>query len=260
MIRNLLLTGGPGPDHDFGASSCALAEALRGSSADAGPKIGTTIVSDPRIAFEMLAEAMRTEDGFDLFTVNALRWQMDADRYAAQRDDFAYALQPHDLDGVEALLQRGGGLVVVHTAVICFDGDLRWQRIVGATWNWSRSSHPSRCALRVTPTNAAHPITNGIDAFQVDDELYQYLDVESGAVPLLQANVVGVEGLVQPAPVLWARPYGAGRVVTHLLGHDAESIAHAQHRRVLRRSALWAIGATKYESTGPDTAWKSEVL
>ena len=39
--------------------------------------------------------------------------------------------------------------------------------------------------------------------------------------------------------MLWARPVGAGRVVTDLLGHDVAAMTHPNHREVLRGSARW---------------------
>jgi type 1 glutamine amidotransferase len=42
--------------------------------------------------------------------------------------------------------------------------------------------------------------------------------------------------------VLWTHRYGAGRVVYDGLGHDAASLEHPVHRRLVQRAALWASG------------------
>ncbi len=67
-------------------------------------------------------------------------------------------------------------------------------------------------------------------------------DEEPGIVPLLTSEHGG-----RDHPVLWARPVGAGRVVTDLLGHDASSFAHPTHAEILRRAARWVAGSRPEE-------------
>jgi type 1 glutamine amidotransferase len=44
---------------------------------------------------------------------------------------------------------------------------------------------------------------------------------------------------------LWARNFSNGRIVYDALGHDAKSINHPEHAKIIRRSANWAIGNIK---------------
>jgi uncharacterized protein len=247
VIRNLLLTGGPGPGHDFPALARAIAAIVssdpnaEGCTPPNRPDIETTIVSDPTEAFALLREGWSSGEPFSLFTVNALRWLMGAERYASQRDAFAFALAPTDLDSVDELLARGGGLLAVHTAAICFDADERWHRMLGASWNWDRSYHPPAAQLNitVTPEGTDHALTCETPSFELRDEMYIDLNVDDDVVPLLTAST-GFAADVQRAPVLWARNYNGGRVVTDLLGHDVVSLTQQQHRTVLRNAAVWA--------------------
>lgn len=257
MIQNLLLTGGPGPGHDFAVLARTISDVLSGEAADdlgSGVAlngldrkgvdrrgIATTIVDDPTEAFARLRDGTAGGEPFSLFTVNALRWSMGAERYAAQRDAFAYTLGAHELDAVDELLARGGGVLAVHTAAICFDAHPRWHRLLGASWNWDRSSHPPYGPLdiRISPDGADHVLTRAIPPFAVSDEVYINLDMERDIVPLLTASTAD-HPTVSDAPVLWARQHGGGRVVTDLLGHDVGSLTHPLHRVLLRDAALWA--------------------
>ena len=72
VTRALVLTGGVG--HDFEATTGALRALLEADG------ISTEVSDDPAGAFEALAG-----DHWDLFVVNALRWRMLAERYAALR-------------------------------------------------------------------------------------------------------------------------------------------------------------------------------
>jgi uncharacterized protein len=232
ITRNLLLSGGPG--HDFRATSALLAAAL----AEQG--IESTVVDDPGSAFGRLraAEAGR-EPALSLVTVHALHWRMDQPRYAHLRERMAWSPAPGDMAALDRFVRGGGGLLALHTAVICFDADPVWRELCGAAWDWSASSHPPVGPVPITVTHAGHhhSITADVDNFDVEDEVYRDLDTAADVVPLLCASHDG-----RAHPVLWAREVGSGRVVTDLLGHGVESQQHATHRQVLARAAAWALG------------------
>ena len=240
MITNLLLSGGP--THDFADTALALADLLRESPPAAAP-IATTIVHDPDEFFERLHDGVDGVDGksapWDLVTVHALRWRMEAERYAAGRDEWSYSIDPNDTAALADYVRNGMGLLALHTAVICFDADPTWHALTGASWNWETSSHPLVDRVVVEPTIATegHPITAGTESFELLDEVYGFLDEVDGIEPLLTGFHSG-----RAHPVLWARSVGAGRVVTDVLGHGVESLSHPTHRAILRRSAAWAAG------------------
>jgi hypothetical protein len=89
---------------------------------------------------------------------------------------------------------------------------------------------------------ASHPIVDGCAGFRVTDEIYHHLHMQPDVIPLLDAQ--RDEG---PQALLWAREVGRGRVVYDALGHDAASLAEPEHARILRRSALWALGRSDEE-------------
>jgi hypothetical protein len=230
VSRNLLLTGGP--VHDFDATSGALAGLLG--------EVGfeTVVTDDPAELFGALGHAPGSPPA--LVTVNALRWRMEQPRYAHLRDAHAYSLADDDAALLDAFVRRGGGLLVLHAGVISFDAHPTWQHLCGATWDWDSSAHPpcGPVTVHVTPHGQRHPLTAGIDDFVVEDEVYGFLDEVGDLAPLLTSDHGG-----RSHPVLWARPVGAGRVVTDLLGHGTASLAHPAHREVLRRAAAWVTGA-----------------
>ncbi len=227
MIANLILSGGP--THAFAVTSAAVVGLLSSEGVD------STVVDDPHEAIERLADPGRT---WDLVTVNALRWSMGADRYAALREEWACTLDVAEAEVLVGHVRRGGGLLALHTAVICFDTQPAWRDLVGAAWDWDRSSHPPLGEVDVTVTDAGdrHPLTAGIGSFAIPDEAYGFLDEEPDITPLLTAAHGG-----RDHPLLWAREVGAGRVVTDLLGHDESSFSHPTHAEILRRASRWAV-------------------
>jgi uncharacterized protein len=224
-VRALVLTGGP-PGHPYGNTAGHLAGILT----DAGCK--PSVTDDVEGCFAAL-------DDCDLLAVNALRWRMLGDRYAATRADHAFSLSPHGRHAVEAFLGRGGALLASHTAPICFDDWAGWGDIVGASWRWGRSGHPPLGPARVEVHADAHPVVAGVTAgFEVVDEIYGDMDVRPDVEPLAW----GTAGDGRH-PVLWAREAGGGRVVYDALGHDERSFAVAAHRQILHQAARWLQGA-----------------
>ncbi len=233
MTANLVLSGGP--THDFAASSDRLGELLSTEGID------SVVEDDLRRGIELLADR---GTAWDMVTVNALRWTMAAERHSPLRDEWAFVLSETEAESMAAHVHGGGGLLALHAAVICFDNRPVWQEMLGASWDWERSSHPPLGEILVTFTDAGrrHPLTAGLEPFAIRDEAYGFLREEPGLVPLLTARHGG-----RDHPVLWARQVGAGRVVTDLLGHDASSFAHPAHAEILRRSARWVAGSRDQE-------------
>ncbi|WP_327086630.1 ThuA domain-containing protein [Nonomuraea sp. NBC_01738] len=216
MARNLILSGGL--FHDFDATSAALAEVL----AEVG--VESEITDD-------IAGALSEPSEVQIITVNALRWQMDLDRFADQRERWRFRLPAEARTTILDHLDRGGGLLGMHAASICFDDWQGWPRVLGASWNWAKSHHPP---LGWTGVRVAgdHPIVAGLRDFDVVDEVYSDLDVLPDVTPLATAN---------GQPLIWARPVRRGRVVYDALGHDIRSYDNEVHRTLLQRAALWLL-------------------
>jgi type 1 glutamine amidotransferase len=232
MRRHVLLSGGPA--HPFTTTSSMLAGLLTEVGFD------TEVVTEPAdLVTALHAAEAGTGQTVDLVTVNALRWRMLEERFAAERAEHAVSLDPADLDVVARYVRDGGGLLALHTAVICFDGDPTWHELCGASWRWGRSSHPPLGPVRVEITDAGrdHAVTAGLEPFVIEDEAYGFLDQSDDLDPLLTTTHEG-----RRHPLLWARSVGDGRVATDLLGHGAASFGHPTHRIILSRVAAWAAG------------------
>lgn len=229
VARNLLLSGGY--FHPFHETAPLLADVLR--SAD--------IESDMTFDIEEGLRTLASDSSFDLVTVFALRWRMLHPRFDEERDEWAFALSPEARRALLDHLDRGGGILALHTAAICFDDWDDWRTLVGASWNWERSMHPPPRTLRIDIA-ADHAVVSGLEPFEVEDEVYSFLDWEDDATPLLTCSYRG-----EHQPLLIARQVGAARVVYDALGHDRPSLSQPTHQTILRRGALWAIGRSDGE-------------
>lgn len=230
MTRHLLLGGGP--LHDFAATTAVVERVAEEQG------LRTTTVTEPDEAVALLTDAAAGgAEPFGLLTVDALRWAMAAPAYAAQRHEHAYRITDAAAAALDRHVRAGGGLLALHTAVICFDGHPHWKALCGAAWAWGTSAHPplGPAHVRLTADGRRHPVTAGVGDFTVDDEVYGFLDEEDGLTPLLTSAHGG-----RDHPVVWAREVGAGRVVTDVLGHGPASLEHPAHRRLLAQAMAWA--------------------
>ena len=210
--RNLLLSGGI--YHPFAETSAVVAEIL-------APLGVESTVSPVREGLARLAD-----EGFDLLTINALAFSMtQAEKYAPLRDGFAFTASAADRAAIEGHLARGGGLLGLHTAAICFDGWEGWPGILGAGWVWGRSHHPVPEYVTV----------QGAAGFTLWDELYCDLALDPEAEVLATATS---ETVAEPQPVLTRK----GRAVYLALGHDLTGVSTPGYAGLLERAARLALG------------------
>ncbi len=220
MKSHVLLTGGI--YHQFERIADALTEIV-------APLGFTTITTtDPDAA----AQRLRAGD-VALLTVHALRWRMlDDEKYVPFRAQFAYEASESTRVAISDYVHRGGGLLALHTASICFDTWPQWGDLIGARWRWGRSFHPPPQPAQVSVI-AKHPIVDGVDNFEIFDEIYHDLDQFAGATPLLSSN---------GQPQLFVSQHGRGRTCYDSLGHDQDALRQPNHAQILRRAAAWLTG------------------
>ncbi|WP_298192901.1 ThuA domain-containing protein [Novosphingobium sp.] len=206
-----------GYNHPFARSSEALASIARGFG------LAVTITSD-------LADALgQLQPGRDVLGVNALRWSMTQfERYAADRPLWAGRLSSEHLAAMTDHVARGGGLLAMHTAVICWDNQPGWLDLLGGGWNWDRSHHPPLGPITVQPLAA------GAVPFEAVDEAYHHLD------PAADCEIMATADAGEGAqPVVWRRRHGSGRIVVDALGHDERSLGTTGHVAILQAMLGW---------------------
>ncbi|ROP49102.1 MULTISPECIES: ThuA domain-containing protein [unclassified Rathayibacter] len=214
--RCALLTGTgrySDPWHPFAATTPAVEDALR----DGGYRVDVADDVDAALA------ALATGPLPDLLAINVGLPRDGADVPA--RDAAV---------GLRRYLGSRRPLLAVHVSSTSFTGLDEWESALGGRWLRGVSMHPdqSLASVRVRP----HALTEGIDDFTVDDERYSYLRVSPDVQVLAAHEHGGIEH-----PLVWVREADAqfGRAAYDALGHDAQSYASPEHRRLLRRLVRW---------------------
>jgi uncharacterized protein len=144
-----------------------------------------------------------------------------------------------------ARLKEGKGLVVLHHAIADYSKWAEYTNIVGAKYylekqvvngvEKARSIYQHDVNVKVQIADPAHPITRGVQDFEIHDETYNLFDVQPANHPLLKTS--------EPtsAPVIgWTRNYGPARVVYLQLGHDHFAYENPNYRRLVAQAIAWA--------------------
>lgn len=172
--------------------------------------------------------ALARLDGFDLLVVNA------GDPWRSATVDPAIGTPP-DPDSLARALERGIGILAMHSAVSSLRDYPEWASALGAIWVPRASHHPP-----IGPTAVRELAPNGSErnTFEVFDERYCMLQRigRSSVVAEHHGSGGGME------PTAWVRVAGASRIAVNVLGHDERSYESPGHRDLLRRLALWAAG------------------
>ena len=140
-------------------------------------------------------------------------------------------------------VRSGKGLVGVHGANI-----MGWQgdgldpadrplfELLGNRYlSHGPGHHEGRHRIEIV---ADHPVTKGVADFELFDEYYEFEPADDDVTVLAQRHRADGEVI----PVLYAREFGAGRVIYLALGHDMRSWGEPPVRALVRQALLWASG------------------
>ena len=201
------------PWHPFGETSARLADILR----EAG--LSVTVDDD-------VDHAMASLDGVDLLCVNA------GDSWRGE--GMGGRPGPDSIDGFARALDRGIGVLALHSAASSLRDYPEWAGAVGRMWVPGLSFHPP--ADGTTVSEGVFPDGSTTDQFDIFDERYCRLQ-EIGRSHTVCTHP-GAEG---SEPTAWVREVGRSRVAVDVLGHDGRSFDVPGHRELVRRLALWTV-------------------
>ncbi|HUU60313.1 MAG TPA: ThuA domain-containing protein [Phycisphaerae bacterium] len=193
-IRTLLLTGAN--NHDWSRSSPFVKELLERCG-----RFEVTLTEDPST---VLGDAKALKDYSLLFSdYNGPEWS------GAAKANF------------EAAVAGGTGLVILHAADNAFPGWVEYEKMIGLLWR-KGTGHGQFHEFEVKIVDREHPITRGLAAFRLWDELYHRLVHMHGVDCHVLATAYSnpeTGGTGNSEPVMIVTQYGKGRVYHHVLGH-----------------------------------------
>ena len=149
-------------------------------------------------------------------------------------------LTPRQESALSAAIDAGAGLAGWHGGMgDAFRASSDYQFMVGGQF----VAHPGGIIdYHVNITGHAHPITRGLDGFDVHSEQY-YMHIDPSNTVLAETAFSGehapwIAGCRMP--VVWTRMHGKGRVFYCSIGHGPEDLGIAEVKEMIRRGILWA--------------------
>lgn len=132
-----------------------------------------------------------------------------------------------------AYVQRGGGLLVVHSGTVGYGKTRTLRPLIGGVFD----HHPKQCPVTVTP-QLGHALGTGVIPFTATDEHYfmQY-DGDDAAVFLRSTSEHGTQ------PAGWTRQEGQGRVCVLTPGHNVEVWLLPEFQTLLQHALIWCAPA-----------------
>jgi len=142
-------------------------------------------------------------------------------------------------------VRNGKGFVVFHASSVCFHDWQDFQKIVGATWKEGKTDHGDIHTFQVMLENNIHPITKGLEAFRIHDELWHRMEVQPDAHVLCRAySDTQHGGSGRDEPVAFTTSFGSGRGFNLVLGHDTNAMANPVWKELMLRGTEWAATGT----------------
>ena len=164
-------------------------------------------------------------------------------------------IQPEELAGLQSAVRSGTGLAGWHGGIAdSFRASSDYLHLVGGQF----ASHPGkpeaervgndtdnfvRYTVALTELGRRHPITEGIEDFDLETEQYWVLsddlnDVLATTTQKVRAGDPWHREVTSPA--IWTRQWGDGRIFVATPGHSVEVLQDASVRTIIERGLLWA--------------------
>ncbi len=160
--------------------------------------------------------------------------------------DFTRDMDEASKKNLQAFVESGGGVVVLHHALLDYQNWGWWtDQAVGGSYRLSRegdrpsSSVKNNQQISVT-TAENHPITAGIGPFLIEDETYKGMKFSPNVRPLLTTDHPASD-----SSLAWIGPVDRYRVVAIQLGHGPTAFRNPSYRALVHNAILWAAGKTK---------------
>jgi len=172
------------------------------------------------------------------------------DAYAYQqgfenRGDFPESRSQNWLKEEQAIalkefVTNGNGFYSLHNSSHVSLSSKTWRDVMGGAY----IGHPTLRPFKVRVVNAAHPITQGIRDFMVNDEQhYVEYDKDKKDILLEAENIDGLtfQNLGTKSIAGWAYDYGRGRVVFTSVGHTIHALWNPEYVKLQKRAVQWLL-------------------
>ncbi|ERK69178.1 ThuA domain-containing protein [Leifsonia aquatica] len=164
-------------------------------------------------------------------------------------------IEPAELAGLQRAVLNGAGLAGWHGGIAdAYRNSADYLHMIGGQFAHHAGKDPAErtgeqsdnyipYTVRITEYGRTHPITAGIDDFDLVSEQYWVLSDEyNDVLATTTQSVRPWDAWNRPvtAPAIWTRQWGEGRVFVSAPGHRLEIVESRPVRTIIERGLLWA--------------------
>ncbi len=139
---------------------------------------------------------------------------------------------PTQEQGLGDFVRGGGNAAGIHATDAFKQSDVYWHMFAGRFSGHGGGKFP------VVITDKKHPITAGMEDFEISDETYRHKYHPKAKIHSLVRMNRGKE----QQSMAWVQDYGKGRVFNTSLGHGKAAWSNPQFQRLVVRGLYWAAG------------------
>jgi len=186
--------------------------------------------------YESIVPQFKKQGDFDLVLSNKLEdlkaeyiKQYDVVLFFGSGGNFT---DPSQESGLENYLKNGGGVVGIHATDAFKNSDSYWKIFGGQFIGHGGGT------FKITFTDKNHPITKGMESFEISDESYRdkmHPDSKDNLHHLGR-----IDRGKENHSMIWVHEYGKGRLFNTGLGHDGKAWVNPALQKLVIRAIYWA--------------------
>jgi len=185
----------------------------------------------------------RSLPGVDAYVQHLGNFAADVAKVRDQYDVLVFYNMPRETPearikaALEAIGETDQGVLLLHHGIISHREWPFWDELVGIRDRMAGFQFKHGVTLRVEVADPEHPITAGLQPWEMVDETYRMNEPGEGCQVLLT-----VDHPESMSAIAWTGTFKASRVFCFQSGHDNETYVDPSFRAVLSRGIKWCAG------------------
>jgi len=163
--------------------------------------------------------------------------------------DLVDSITPAQQESYIRLLKKGASMIFLHHSLVSYQNWSEFIKIVGGQYHTHpvvvngdtlKTSYEHGVNIPVKVENKKHPVTKGLQDFDIVDEVYGGVEILPQVKPLLSTT--------HPKSMrylAWVNHYGNSDVICIQLGHGPSGYSNPNFRKLIRQAIEWSAKQSK---------------
>lgn len=163
--------------------------------------------------------------------------------------DMVDSITPAQQESYIHLLKKGTSMIFLHHSLVSYQSWPEFIKILGGQYHTHpvvvngdtlNTSYEHDVTIPVKVENKKHPVTRGINDFEIVDEVYGGVEILPQVKPLLSTT--------HPKSMrylAWINHYGNSDVIYIQLGHGPSGYSNPNYRKLVRQAIEWSARQVK---------------